>query len=378
MLIGAYAIGAARGYIYVRAEYPIAIQYLQVAIERAREYGFLGDNIFASDFSFDVHLSKGAGAFVCGEETGLIASIEGNVGKPRPRPPFPAQKGLWGKPTNINNVETWANVPVIVARGGDWYAGIGTEESKGTKVFSLVGNVKSTGLVEVPMGTTLAETINDVGGGIENDRQFKAVQTGGPSGGCIPIEFIDMPVDYERLAEIGAIMGSGGMVVMDDGVCMVDIARFFLSFTADESCGKCSPCRLGTKIMLNILNDITEGQGQEGDIELLEDLAHKIKALSLCGLGQTAPNPVLTTIKYFRDEYEAHVREQRCPAAVCKALITFRIDPELCTGCHLCVKACPEGATAGTPKEPHLLDQGKCTKCGACFEVCKFDAVIKQ
>jgi NADH:ubiquinone oxidoreductase subunit F (NADH-binding)/ferredoxin/(2Fe-2S) ferredoxin len=378
MLIGAYAIGAAKGYIYVRAEYPIAIQYLQAAIEQAREYGLLGDNIFGSNFSFDVHLSKGAGAFVCGEETALIASIEGNVGKPRPRPPFPAEKGLWGKPTNINNVETWASVPVILARGGQWYAGIGTEKSKGTKVFSLVGNVKSTGLVEVPMGTTLAETIDDVGGGIENDREFKAVQTGGPSGGCIPKEFIDMPVDYERLAEIGAIMGSGGMVVMDDGVCMADIARFFLSFTADESCGKCSPCRLGTKIMLNILNDITEGRGQEGDVELLEDLAHKIKALSLCGLGQTAPNPVLTTIKYFRDEYEAHVRERRCPAAVCKALITFSIDPELCTGCHLCVKACPEGAITGTPKEPHLLDQDKCTKCGACFEVCKFDAVTKR
>ncbi|MFH0777656.1 MAG: NADH-quinone oxidoreductase subunit NuoF, partial [Candidatus Eisenbacteria bacterium] len=322
MTIGAYAIGAREGYIYVRAEYPLAIEKLQRAMKQAEEHGLLGEGILGTDFSFRVRLSKGAGAFVCGEETALMASIEGKVGEPRPRPPFPAQSGLWGKPTNINNVETWANIPVIVARGGSWYAGIGTEKSKGTKVFSLVGKLDHSGLIEVPMGVTLREIIYDIGGGISDGGKFKAIQTGGPSGGCLPESLIDLPVDYERLTEAGAIMGSGGMVVMDDEVCMVDIAHFFLTFTAAESCGKCAPCRIGTYVMNEVLGRICEGQGREGDIEFLESLAETIKSLSLCGLGQTAPNPVLTTIRYFRDEYEAHIRDKKCPAKVCKRKFT--------------------------------------------------------
>ena len=378
MAIAAYAVGAKRGYIYVRAEYPLAIQRLKRAISQAREYGLLGDDIFESGFSFDVELRMGAGAFVCGEETALIASIEGRRGEPRPRPPYPAQSGLWGKPTLINNVETFANVRHIVQNGAEWFSAIGTETSKGTKVFALAGQVKNTGLVEVPMGITLRELIFEVGGGVPEGRKFKAVQIGGPSGGCLPEELLDVPVDYESLREHGAIMGSGGVIVLDDSACMVNVAKFFLQFTADESCGKCPPCRVGTQMMLEILNRITEGRGTEEDLERLEELAQLVKSASLCGLGQTAPNPVLSTLRYFRDEYLAHIREGACPAGVCPALIHYEIDPELCRGCDACRRACPTGAIQGTPgKPPYTLDQSRCIRCGACLAACPFGAIAR-
>ena len=378
MAIAAYAVGAKRGYIYVRAEYPLAIQRLKRAISQAREYGLLGDDIFESGFSFDVELRMGAGAFVCGEETALIASIEGRRGEPRPRPPYPAQSGLWGKPTLINNVETFANVRHIILKGADWFSAIGTETSKGTKVFALAGQVKNTGLVEVPMGITLRELIFEVGGGVPKGQKFKAVQIGGPSGGCLPEELLDVPVDYESLREHGAIMGSGGVIVLDDSACMVNVAKFFLQFTADESCGKCTPCRVGTQMMLEILNRITEGEGTEEDLARLEELAQLVKSASLCGLGQTAPNPVLSTLRYFRDEYLAHIREGACPAGVCPALIHYEIDPELCRGCDACRRACPTGAIQGTPgKPPYTLDQSRCIRCGACLAACPFGAIAR-
>ena len=375
MLIGAYAIGATQGFIYIRAEYPLALERLNQALEQAREYGLLGEDILGTDYSFDISVSKGAGAFVCGEETSLIGSLEGKLPEPRVRPPYPAQSGYMGKPTNINNVETWANVPHIIKRGADWFSSIGTETSKGTKVFSLVGKVNNTGLVEVPMGITMREIVFDIGGGIPDSKTFKAVQTGGPSGGCIPESLLDTPVDYESLTQAGSIMGSGGMIVMDENNCMVEVARYFVSFTQEESCGKCSPCREGTWHMKNILEDITEGKGQEGDIELLEKIGRNIKETALCGLGNTAPNPVLTTIRYFRDEYEAHIRDKRCPAGVCKALITYSIDPEKCTGCTVCAKNCPVDCISGQRKQTHVIDQEKCIKCGMCESVCNFDAV---
>jgi NADH:ubiquinone oxidoreductase subunit F (NADH-binding)/NAD-dependent dihydropyrimidine dehydrogenase PreA subunit len=377
MIIGAYAIGAKKGYIYVRTEYPLAIKTLLNAIKQAEDLGLLGENIFNSGFNFRIKLARGAGAFVCGEETSLIASIEGKIGEPRPRPPFPAQCGLWGKPTNINNVETWANIPVIIARGAKWFSNIGTENSKGTKVFSLVGKVNNTSLVEVPMGIKLEDIIYEVGEGIPNNKKFKAIQTGGPSGGCIPENLINLPVDYDTLTKAGAIMGSGGMIVMDENTCMVDVAKYFLSFLEDESCGKCVPCREGIRRMRQILSNITEGKGKEGDIELLEELAKTIKGASLCGLGQTAPNPVLTTIRYFRDEYEAHIKDKRCPAGACTALITYAIDAEKCTGCARCIRVCPQEAISGEVKQPHTIDKNKCIKCGACYEVCNFDAIIR-
>lgn len=376
MAICGYAIGADEGYIYCRAEYPLAIKRLKVAIKQAEELGLLGDNIFGSGFNFRLKIKEGAGAFVCGEETALIASIEGKRGMPRPRPPFPAVSGLWGKPTNINNVETFANVPVVITQGADWYASIGTEKSKGTKVFALTGKVVNTGLVEVPMGVTLKEVIFDVGGGIPGGKKFKGAQIGGPSGGCIPEQLIDLPIDYDSLIKVGAMMGSGGLVVMDEDTCMVDLARFFLSFTQAESCGKCTPCREGTKRMLEILNRITEGEGKEGDIELLEDLAKNIKATALCGLGQTAPNPVLSTLQYFRSEYEAHINEKRCPAGACGALASYSIN-ELCKGCTLCKKACPVDAISGEAKAMHTIDPELCIKCGACVSKCPFKAIIK-
>ena len=375
LIIGAYAIGANQGYIYIRNEYPLALKRLIIALEQARNYGLLGKDILGSGFDFDIKIVRGAGAFVCGEETALMASVEGRLGEPRPRPPFPTEHGIWSKPTNNNNVETWANVPSIIRRGAQWYSQIGTETSKGTKVFSLVGKINNTGLVEVPMGITLREIIYDIGGGIPHEKAFKAVQTGGPSGGCIPAELLDLPVDYESLSEAGSMMGSGGMVVLDEDTCMVDIARYFLSFTQDESCGKCTPCREGTKMMLHLLKKITEGKGTEEDLETLEQLAHEVKETSLCGLGKTAPNPVLTTLRYFRDEYEAHIKEKRCPAHVCRQLNTYRIDPDACTACGLCRKECPEDAISGGKKQPHLIDQQKCVKCGICFDVCKFEAV---
>jgi len=376
MVIGAYAIGAHQGYLYVRAEYPLAVANLQVAIEQSHELGLLGDDILGSSFSFSVEIVRGAGAFVCGEETALIASIMGDIGSPRQRPPYPAQAGLWGLPTNINNVETWANVPVILERGADWFASIGTERSKGTKVFSLVGKVQNTGLVEVPMGTTLREIVFDIGGGIQKKRKLKAVQTGGPSGGCIPEALIDLPVDFEKLAEVGAMMGSGGLIVMDERTCMVDVARYFLAFLADESCGKCTPCREGVDQMHQILTRITEGKGREGDIERLEELAAYVKGSSLCMLGGTAPNPVLSTLRYFRDEYEAHIRDRKCPAGVCKALVRFRIEAEACKACGLCKRDCPSNAIAGEKKQPHVIDSAKCVQCGVCYEACPFDAVV--
>ena len=376
MMIGAYAIGSEEGYIYIRNEYPLAVKHFRVALEKAREWGFLGHNILGSGFSFDIELTRGAGAFVCGEETGLMASIEGRTGEPRPRPPYPAQKGLWGRPTNINNVETWANVPLIINRGVDWYTRIGTETSKGTKIFSLVGKVNNTGLVEVPMGMSIGEIVYDIGGGIPEGKKFKAVQTGGPSGGCIPASLIDLPIDYEELANVGSIMGSGGMIVTDENTCMVDTAKYFLSFTKEESCGKCTPCREGIFRMHHILSEITEGRGKESDIELLQELADYVCKASLCALGSTAPNPVLTTIRYFRDEYEAHIRESKCPAGVCKALIQYYVDPEKCNGCHLCFKLCPQGAISGEVKASHSIDQERCSRCGICFESCKFNAVV--
>ncbi|MCP2620121.1 NADH-quinone oxidoreductase subunit NuoF [Candidatus Aminicenantes bacterium AC-334-K16] len=376
MIIGAYAIGAQEGYIYIRDEYPLALHHITLAIEQARAYGLLGENILGSGFNFEVYISKGAGAFVCGEETALIASIEGRVGEPRQRPPFPAQKGLWNRPTNINNVETWANVPLIIQNGPEWFNSIGSNGSKGTKIFSLVGKINNTGLVEVPMGITLREIIFDIGGGIPGGKKFKAVQTGGPSGGCIPAEKLDLPIDYESLTEAGSIMGSGGMIVMDENTCMVDVAKYFLNFLRDESCGKCLSCREGTQRMWEIVTDITEGKGKEGDIELLESLAKAVKDASLCGLGQTAANPVLSTIRYFRHEYEAHIKEKKCPAGVCKALIRYRIIEEKCTGCLACLRVCPSEAITGELKKPHVIDPEKCIKCGACFEVCNFDAII--
>ena len=377
MAIGGYAIGASEGYIYVRAEYPIAVKRLQVAIGQAREYGLLGKNIFGTDFNFDLHIRLGAGAFVCGEETALMNSIEGKRGEPRPRPPFPAVKGLFGKPTVLNNVETYANIPQIILKGAKWYASIGTERSKGTKVFALGGKINNTGLVEIPMGTPLRTIIYDIGGGIPNGKKFKAVQTGGPSGGCIPAEHLDIPIEYDTLIEIGSMMGSGGMIVMDEDNCMVDIARFFLDFTVDESCGKCTPCRIGTRRMLEILERIVEGKGEEGDIEKLEALAKNIKATALCGLGQTAPNPVLSTLHYLRDEYEAHIKEKRCPAHHCQALLNYVISDK-CRGCTLCSKVCPAGAISGEVRKQHHIDTSKCLKCGACMEKCRFGAISKN
>ncbi|MBQ2748736.1 MAG: NADH-quinone oxidoreductase subunit NuoF [Clostridia bacterium] len=378
MAIAAYAIGADEGYVYVRAEYPIAVKRLSIAIAQAREYGLLGNGIFGTDFNFDLKIRLGAGAFVCGEETALLNSIEGMRGEPRPRPPFPAVKGLFGQPTIINNVETYANIPQIILKGAEWFNTIGSEKSKGTKVFALGGKIRHTGLVEVPMGTPLSTIINEIGGGIPGGKKFKAAQTGGPSGGCIPASLIDTPVDYDSLIAIGSMMGSGGLIVMDEDNCMVDIAKFFLTFTVDESCGKCTPCREGTKRMLEILDRITEGKGEEGDIERLEELAYTIKATALCGLGQTAPNPVLSTIRYFRDEYEAHIRDKVCPAHVCQKLARYEIVADKCKGCSLCSKKCPVGAISGVIKNPFVIDQSKCIKCGACMESCKFGAIIKN
>ena len=378
MAIAAYAIGATQGYIYVRAEYPIAVKRLQIAINQAREYGLLGKNIFDTDFCFDIDLRLGAGAFVCGEETALMTSIEGKRGEPRCRPPFPAVKGLFGKPTILNNVETYANVAQIILNGADWFASMGTEKSKGTKVFALGGKITNTGLVEVPMGTTLREIVEEIGGGVPGGRKFKAAQTGGPSGGCIPAEHLDVPIDYDNLLAIGSMMGSGGLIVMDDTTCMVDIAKFFLEFTVDESCGKCTPCRIGTKRLLEILNKITSGNGTLEDIDKLEELCYYIKENALCGLGQTAPNPVLSTLHFFRDEYIAHVTEKRCPAGACKALTNYYIEPDKCKGCTLCARNCPVNAISGTVKQPHVIDTKKCIKCGACMEKCKFSAIVKR
>jgi NADP-reducing hydrogenase subunit HndC len=378
MTIAGYAIGANQGYIYVRAEYPIAVERLNIAIRQAREYGLLGDNIFGTDFSFNIDLRLGAGAFVCGEETALMTSIEGHRGEPRTRPPFPAVKGLFDKPTLLNNVETYANIPVIINKGPEWFNTIGTEKSKGTKVFAVGGKIHNTGLVEIPMGTTLREVIYDIGGGIPNGKKFKAAQTGGPSGGCIPASHIDTPIDYDSLNELGSMMGSGGLIVMDEDNCMVDIAKFFLEFTVDESCGKCPPCRIGTKRMHEILEKITQGKGEESDIEKLEILAENIKKSALCGLGQTAPNPVLSTLRYFRDEYIAHVRDKKCPAGVCKALVHYVILEDKCKGCTLCARKCPVGAISGEVKKTHTIDVSKCIKCGVCMENCKFDAIITR
>jgi NADH:ubiquinone oxidoreductase subunit F (NADH-binding)/(2Fe-2S) ferredoxin/Pyruvate/2-oxoacid:ferredoxin oxidoreductase delta subunit len=376
MIIGAYAIGARKGYIYIRHEYPLAVELIQLAARQAKEKGLLGVNILGSGFSFDIDIQLGAGAFVCGEETALIASIEGRVGEPRPRPPYPAQRGLWGKPTNINNVKTWTWVPHIINNGADWFAEMGTEKSKGTTIFSIVGQIKNTGLVEVPMGITLRSLIEDIGGGVSNGMKLKAVQTGGPSGGCIPESLWDLAVDYDSLRDAGSIMGSGGLIVMDQSTCMVDIARYFLAFTKFESCGKCTSCREGAQQMYQILDYITKGLGREGDIELLEELGQSVRIGSLCGLGQTVPNPVLSTIRYFRDEYEAHIMDSRCPAGVCKDLITFYIDTEKCTGCGVCLKNCPEDSITGEKKALHYIDEKTCIRCGICREVCKFDAVL--
>ena len=378
MAIAGYAIGANQGYIYVRAEYPIAVERLKIAINQAREMELLGKDIFGSGFDFDIDLRLGAGAFVCGEETALMTSIEGNRGEPRPRPPFPAQKGLFGKPTILNNVETYANIPQIILNGPEWFASMGTEKSKGTKVFALGGKIHNTGLVEIPMGTTLREVIEEIGGGIPNGKKFKAAQTGGPSGGCIPAEHFDIPIDYDNLISIGSMMGSGGLIVMDETDCMVDIAKFFLEFTVEESCGKCTPCRIGTKRMLEILTKITKSTATMEDLDKLEELCYYVKENSACGLGQTAPNPVLSTLRYFRDEYEAHIKEKRCPAGVCKALLSYHIDADKCKGCTLCARNCPVGAIIGSVKNPHIIDTDKCVKCGACMEKCKFGAIYKQ
>ncbi|MBT9777215.1 NADH-quinone oxidoreductase subunit NuoF [Clostridium sp. MCC353] len=378
MTIAGYAIGASQGFIYVRAEYPIAVERLKIAIAQAREMELLGDDIFGSGFSFNIDLRLGAGAFVCGEETALMVSIEGNRGEPRCRPPFPAQKGLFGKPTILNNVETYANVPQIILNGPEWFASMGTEKSKGTKVFALGGKIHNTGLVEVPMGTTLREIIDEIGGGIPNGKKFKAAQTGGPSGGCIPAEHFDIPIDYDNLLAIGSMMGSGGLIVLDEDDCMVDIAKFFLEFTVEESCGKCTPCRIGTRRMLELLTKITKGEATMDDLDKLEALCYYIKENSLCGLGQTAPNPVLSTLRFFRDEYEAHILEKRCPAGVCKSLLSYHIDPAKCKGCTLCARTCPNGAIIGSVKQAHVIDTDKCIKCGACMEKCKFGAIYKQ
>ena len=376
--VAGYAIGADQGYIYVRAEYPIAVERLQIAINQAREYGLLGKNIFESGFDFDIELRLGAGAFVCGEETALMTSIEGNRGEPRPRPPFPAVKGLFASPTILNNVETWANIPQIIINGPKWFASMGTEKSKGTKVFALGGKINNTGLVEIPMGTTLRTVIEDIGGGIPNGKKFKAAQTGGPSGGCIPAEHFDIPIDYDNLISIGSMMGSGGLIVMDEDTCMVDIAKFFLQFTVDESCGKCTPCRVGTKRLLELLEKITDGRGTLEDIDKMEELCYYIKDNALCGLGQTAPNPVLSTLRYFRDEYIEHVVNKRCPAGVCKKLITYKIDPVKCKGCTLCARNCPVDAIEGQVKVAHSIDTSKCVKCGTCIDKCRFGAIYKE
>ncbi|MGN0716083.1 MAG: NADH-ubiquinone oxidoreductase-F iron-sulfur binding region domain-containing protein [Anaerovoracaceae bacterium] len=377
MTIAGYAIGSHQGYIYVRAEYPIAIHRLQIAINQSREMGFLGKDIFGSGFDFDIELRLGSGAFVCGEETALMTSIEGHRGEPRPRPPFPAVKGLFAVPTILNNVETYANIPQIILKGADWFASMGTEKSKGTKVFCLVGKINNTGLVEIPMGTTLREVVEDIGGGVPNGKKFKAAQTGGPSGGCIPASLIDTPIDYENLAAVGTMMGSGGLIVMDEDTCMVDIAKFFLEFTVDESCGKCTACRIGTKRLLEMLEKITSGQGTLETLDEMEQLAYDIKANSLCALGQTAPNPVLSTMRYFRDEYIAHVVDKKCPAGVCKELLSYQILPDKCRGCTACAHVCPAAAISGNLREPHVIDKEKCLKCGACLEKCKFGAIIK-
>ena len=378
MAIAGYAIGATQGYIYIRAEYPIAVQRLQIAIDQAREYGLLGKNIFDSGFDFDLDIRLGAGAFVCGEETALMTSIEGNRGEPRPRPPFPAESGLFKKPTVLNNVETYANIPQIILNGAEWFASMGTEKSKGTKVFALGGKIHNTGLVEVPMGTTLREVIYEIGGGIPNGKAFKAAQTGGPSGGCIPAEHLDIPIDYDNLIAIGSMMGSGGLIVMDEDNCMVDIAKFFLQFTVDESCGKCTPCRIGTKRLYEMLEKITSGNATMEDLDKMEKLCYYIKNNSLCGLGQTAPNPVLSTLRYFKDEYIAHVKDKRCPAGVCQDLLTYKIIDLRCKGCTACARGCPVGAISGTVKQPHSIDTTKCIKCGACMAKCKFGAIIKE
>ena len=378
MAICGYATGASEGYVYVRAEYPIAVKRLQIAIKQAREYGLLGKNIFDSGFDFDLHVRLGAGAFVCGEETALMTSIEGNRGEPRPRPPYPAVKGLFGKPTTENNVETFANIPQIILNGADWFASMGTERSKGTKVFALGGKIRNTGLVEIPMGTTLREIIEEIGGGIPNGKKFKAAQTGGPSGGCIPASLMDTPIDYDNLTAIGCMMGSGGLIVMDEDNSMVDIAKFFLNFTVDESCGKCTPCRVGTKRLLEMLDKITAGKATMEDLDKLEDLCNYIKANSLCGLGQTAPNPVLATLKFFREDYVAHIRDKHCPAGVCKALTVYSIDADKCRGCTACARKCPADAISGKVKEVHTIDTDKCIKCGVCMETCKFGAVTKR
>lgn len=378
MAIAGYAIGASQGYIYVRAEYPIAIERLEIAIKQAREYGLLGKDIFGTGFDFDIDLRLGAGAFVCGEETALMTSIEGNRGEPRPRPPFPAVKGLFERPTILNNVETWANIPQIILNGPEWFASMGTEKSKGTKVFALGGKIHNTGLVEVPMGTTLREIVEEIGGGIPNGKKFKAAQTGGPSGGCIPAEHFDVPIDYDNLMAIGSMMGSGGLIVMDENTCMVDIAKFFLEFTVDESCGKCTPCRIGTKRMLEILEKITKGQATMEDLDKLEELCYHLKENSLCALGQTAPNPIISTLHYFRDEYIAHIVDKKCPAGVCKDLLQYKIDADKCRGCTLCARTCPNGAIVGSVKEVHMINQDKCVKCGACMEKCRFGAIYKE
>ena len=378
MTICGYATGATEGYIYVRAEYPIAVKRLEIAIAQAKELGLLGKDIFGSGFDFDLHIKLGAGAFVCGEETALMTSIEGNRGEPRPRPPYPAVKGLFGKPTTENNVETFANIPTIIREGAAYFASMGTEKSKGTKVFALGGKIKNTGLVEIPMGTTLREIIEEIGGGIPNGKKFKAAQTGGPSGGCIPMSLIDTPIDYDNLTAIGCMMGSGGLIVMDEDNCMVDIAKFFLNFTVDESCGKCTPCRVGTRRLLEMLDKITSGNGTLEDLDKLEELCYYIKENSLCGLGQTAPNPVLATLKFFRDEYVAHVVDKKCPAGVCKDLLQYKIIADKCKGCTACARKCPVGAISGTVKNPHTIDTSKCIKCGACIETCKFGAIVKE
>ena len=378
MTIAGYTIGAQRGYVYVRAEYPIAVQRLQIALNQAREYGFLGENILGSGFSFDIEIRLGAGAFVCGEETALLTSIEGNRGEPRPRPPFPAVKGLFGKPTVLNNVETYANIPQIIRNGAEWYSSIGTETSKGTKVFALGGKITNVGLVEIPMGTTLREIVEEIGGGIPNGKKFKAAQTGGPSGGCIPACHIDTPIDYESLAALGSMMGSGGLIVMDEDTCMVDIAKFYLNFTMDESCGKCTPCRIGTRRLLQFLEKITSGEGEPEDLDKIEALANHMKSSSLCALGQSAPNPVLSTIMYFKDEYLAHIEDKHCPAGVCKDLTQYEIIPALCKGCTLCARNCPVDAISGSVKQVHVIDKTKCIKCGLCEKNCKFGAVVKK
>ena len=376
MIIGAYGIGAQQGYVYIRNEYPLAVKHLREAIAQAESSGFLGRNILKSGFDFNVGVMLGSGAFVCGEETALIASIEGRVGEPRPRPPYPAEKGFWGKPTNINNVKSWASVPIIIKRGADWFANIGTGTSTGTMIFSLVGNINNTGLVEVPMGISLRDLIYNIGGGIPNGKEFKAAQIGGPSGGCIPAEHLDVHIDYESLSALGAIMGSGGLVVADEDVCMVDFARYFMTFTQEESCGKCVPCRVGTKAMLSTLERICNGEGKPGDVEYLIELGEEIKRASLCGLGQTAPNPVLSTIRYFREEYDAHIIDKTCPSKVCKGLITYSVIPENCTGCMVCMRNCPENAISGEKQKPHQIDVNLCTRCGMCKSVCKFDAIM--